>query len=415
VSTLRRHLDDAILAAIALGLSVHAAFFSVTSLGDYPDDGGPAIAALLHGNLRAFGQARPAMGALSLLVRAPFAGLAYLGDPTMTNIYRWGVLPCVLAVAFLGLWLARIARSRGVGLIGQLLIVLLSIDNPLVSSAIILGHPEELLTAALCVGALIAALGQRLTLTTVLLGLALACKQWSVVTVLPILFALERDRVRTLVGALVLAILVTIPELVGSPATYLRNQLFLSHERGAESSALSWWSPFASSSTRYVLIERVLTPVTLQRLPEALVQSLHSLIIGLDAVLAVVIARIRGLPLHRDAAFALLAAVLLLRCTLDTETMPYYHAALFLDLLAWDAFTARRLPLRALSGVALSWALFDRFTPDAVGGMTSSVIYGTAMAVVLVLLLRTLIRDDPARRTHPGRVFRPARTQLSHL
>jgi hypothetical protein len=404
VRILRAHLGDAALLATALVLSVHATL-SATTLGDYPSDGGPALAALLHGNLHSFGQARPAMGDLSLFLRAPFAALAYLGDPTALSIYRWGVLPCVLSVALLGLWLARIARSRGIGLIGQLPIVALSVLNPLTSSAISLGHPEELLTASLCVGALLAAVKQRTVLTVVLLGLALACKQWSVVTILPILFALERGRIRTLVGALALAAVITVPEVVGSPATYLRNQLFLTHEHLTESSAWSWWWPFGSNGTRYVLIEGTRVPVTLHRFPRALVESLHPLIIGLDALIAVIIARVRGLPLRRDDTFALMAVVLLLRCALDTHTMPYYHVALFLDLLAWDALTAKRLPLRALSGALLSWVLFDRLTPSFLGVAPSSILYGGSAAIVLVLLLRTLSTTSPTtRRRIAGRL-----------
>lgn len=404
VRLLRQHLDDAALVALALMLSVHAAF-TVTTFGDYSGDGGPALAALLHGNLRAFGQARPEMGDLSLLLRAPFAALAYVGHPTELSIYHWGALPCVASVAILGLWLARIARSRDVGLIGQLMIVALSVLNPLTSTAIEMGHPEELLTASLCVGALVAALKQRTVLTMVLLGLALACKQWSVVAILPILFALDRGRIRTLIGALALAAVITVPELVSSPATYLRIQMSLALHHRSLSSAWSWWWPLAPNGTRYVLIEGTKVPVTLHRLPLQLVESLHSLIIVLDAAIAVIIARVRGLPLRRDDAFALMAVVMLLRCALDTETMPYYHAALFLDLLAWDAFTAKRLPLRALGGVALSWVLFDRLTPSFLGVAPASILYGISAAAILVLLLRTFITTSaPTRQRIVGRL-----------
>jgi hypothetical protein len=378
-----------VLGGAGLGLAVRAAF-AARGLGDYAEDGGTALTPLLHGDLHAYWTAHPAMGDLSLLVRAPFAALAYLGDPTPLAFYRWGVLPCVASVALLGLWLARIARARGVDRLGQLLIVVLAVANPLTTSAIQQGHPEELLTASLCVGALVAACAQRCVLTGVLLGLALACKQWSVVAVLPVLFALERGRARTLLGALALAALVTAPEVLGAPATFLRNQLALAREHSVESSSWSWWWPLTPSSTRYLTYGGATHAVTLHRLPEALVQSLHSLIIVLDTALALLLARLRGLPLRRDDAFALLAAVLLLRCTLDTETMPYYHAALYLDLLAWDALSTRRLPLRALAGAALSWALFDRFTASFLGVWPSSLLYGAATALIAVALARSL-------------------------
>ena len=97
---------------------------------------------------------------------------------------------------------------------GALVIVLVALVNPLVVSAAELGHPEELLTASLCVAALVAALEDRSLLTIVLLGFALACKQWALVAVLPVLFALERARVRVLLGALATAALLTLPPVL---------------------------------------------------------------------------------------------------------------------------------------------------------------------------------------------------------
>lgn len=399
---LTRHLSDAALVIVAVVISAHLAL-SASTLGDYRGDGGPALAALMHGNLHAFSRAHPAMGDLSLLVRAPFAALAYLGRPTELDIYRWGVLPCVLSVAFLALWLARIARARGTGRVGQTAIVLVALVNPLVASAIELGHPEELMTASLAIGALVAALDCRLVLSAVLLGLALACKQWAVVTILPVLLALDRGRVRAFIGALSAAAIVTVPEVVGAPISYLQNQLFLAHGQGLAPSTYSWWWPPAPARTIHVLVEGSKVPVTGHRLPPAIARSLHALIITLDVVVAAIVARVRGLPLRRDDAFALMAVVMLLRCTLDTETMPYYHAALLLDLLAWDVFAGERLPLRALAGAAVSFVLFDRLTDVATG--LSSLIYGATTIVALILFVRVLA-------TRPSRSSRPVALRL---
>jgi hypothetical protein len=82
------------------------------------------------------------MGAFSLLLRLPFAGLAHLGGPpTQLEVYRWGVFPCVAAIGLLGVWLAEIPRSRGTGLPGQVAIVALAVLNPFVTSAVGLGSP----------------------------------------------------------------------------------------------------------------------------------------------------------------------------------------------------------------------------------------------------------------------------------
>jgi hypothetical protein len=384
-----RHLNSAALACVALLISAHIAF-SVRTLGDYPGDAGPAISALLHGSLRAFDRARPAMGALSLLLRAPFTGLAYIGRPTQLSIYRWGSLPCVLSLALLALWLGRIARVRGAGVLGQWLILLVSLLNPVVSSSIATGHPEELLTSVLCIAALVAALETRALLCTILLGLALACKQWSVLAVLPVLFALDRSRVRALVGALVLAALVTAPEVLGAPVSFLHNQLHLAdHRRGRTTSILSWfWLP-APNRTIHVVVEGVHISLRKHLLPRALVDSAHTLLISVDVLVAAAVARMRGLPLRREDAFALMALVLLLRCTLCLETMPYYHAPLFADLLAWDALRGERIPIRALAAAGASYVLFERIEPVA-GASTTSLCYCAVTVIAAILFLRTL-------------------------
>ncbi|HTB71527.1 MAG TPA: glycosyltransferase 87 family protein [Solirubrobacteraceae bacterium] len=390
-----KHVSDAALVAVALLISVHAAL-AAPMAGDYPGDGGPALAALLHGNLQAFASATPAMGDLSLLIRAPFAALAYVGRPTELEIYRWGVLPCALSVAVLALWLAGIARARGTGVVGQWAIVLVALVNPLVSSAIALGHPEELMTSSLCVGALIVALDGRIVSSAVLLGLALACKQWAVVAVLPVLFALERGRVRALLGALATAAIVTVPEVVGAPMSYLNNQLFLARGEWRVPSTSSWWWPIAPTRVAHVLRDGNTVALTYRRLP-AIADSLHSLIVAVDVLVVAVVARARRLPLRRDDAFALMAIVMLLRCTLDTETMPYFHTALLLDLLAWDALAGERLPLRALAGAAVSYVLFERLSAGPIEA--SSLAYAAATVVALLLFVRTLV----ARASSPVR------------
>jgi hypothetical protein len=399
-----RHFNDAALTLVALMVSAHAAF-SASTLGDYPNDGGPALTALLHGDLRAFAHARPAMGDVSLLVRAPFAAIAYLGHPTQLEIYRWGVLPCVLSVAALSLWLATIARARGIGAVGQWAIVLVALINPLVRSAIVLGHPEELLTSSFCIAALVAALRRRVLLASVLLGLALACKEWAVVGLLPVLFALERDRWRALLGALATAALVTLPEAIASPLSYVHHQLFLARGEGVNPSGLSWWWPFSPSSTTHLIVKGHEIALSNHRLPRSIAYSLHSLIVAADLLVAAIVAWVRGLPLRRDDAFALMAIVMLLRCSLDSETTAYFHTALLLDLLAWDALTCARIPLRALSGAAIGFVIFDRLNSSALLA-PSSIVYGVCTTVALALFVWTLARRE---RRPP----QPARLELS--
>ncbi len=99
--------------------------------GDYPGDAGPALSALAHGNVGGFFSHQPAMGALPQFVRAPFALLAGAFHDSAIGIYRWGDLPCLISVAILAVWLARVAANRGMARSGQVLIVCICMFNPL--------------------------------------------------------------------------------------------------------------------------------------------------------------------------------------------------------------------------------------------------------------------------------------------
>jgi hypothetical protein len=401
VGSLATRLNRGALALAALGLSAHVAL-STGSLGDYPVDARPAIDALLHGDIGAFGRAQPAMGDVSLFVRAPFAAIAYLGTPTEMAVYRWGSLACVLALALVALLLAGVARRRGSGPLAEWAIVLVALLNPTVSSAMTLGHPEELLTASLAVGALLAALDDRALLATVLLGLALACKQWTVVLVLPVILTLERRRVRALLGAASVAVVALLPELVAGPATFVRNQASLSHYPGRLPPPESWVWPFTSVTTLHVTVEGSRVPVTQYALPAALAQSLHAVMIAVNLLFAAVVGVTRRLPLRGDAPFALMSAVLLVRCSIDTMTMPYYYATLLLGLLAWDAARGERIPVRGLTAAAAAYLLFDRLPPAPGTLNTASVLCMACSITAMVFFLRALGWRLPRSRRDVG-------------
>jgi Glycosyltransferase family 87 len=388
VGPLGGRLNKAALVVVALAISVHAAL-SVATLGDYAGDAGPALAALLHGDVHAFGHAHPAMGDVSLLARAPFAAIAYLGAPTTLNIYRWGSLPCVLSVAALALVLAGIARRRGGGPLSEWAIVLVSLINPMVASAIALGHPEELMTASLCIGALVAALEDRAVAAAVLLGLALACKQWALIAIAPVLLALGRERLRALLGALALALLVTLPEALASPAAFLANQLSLAHHASRHPPAQSWLWPLASRTVLHIRLSTTTVPVTVYSLPNAVAQSAHAVMILVNLALAGVVACVRRIPLRRDEAFALMSATLLIRSSLEVSAT-YYYTAFLLGLVAWDALRGERLPIRSLTATVAAYVLLDRMSTAPGTLDAASVLCALCTISAMALFARTL-------------------------
>jgi hypothetical protein len=193
---MRRFLVPALVAALV------AAAYGRAELVDYLwtdyeyANEGP-LRALVHGQLATFLQTAPIEGP-SLLLRAPFALGAWLWGAGDMAIYRMVAVPGLLAGVALAvaLWHLRERLQPRAGL--GLLVVLLAAGNPLTLRALSMGHPEELLGAALCVGAVLAALARKPHLAAVLLGLALANKAWAVLAIGPVLLALDEHRWRVL-------------------------------------------------------------------------------------------------------------------------------------------------------------------------------------------------------------------------
>src|SRR5271169_138788 len=79
---------------------------------DYETEARPAFEALAHGHLIGFLRLAPAYGG-SLVERAPFALLPGLWGGGALAVYRMVALPCLLAVALLGVWLVARMRARG--------------------------------------------------------------------------------------------------------------------------------------------------------------------------------------------------------------------------------------------------------------------------------------------------------------
>src|ERR1035441_2051060 len=121
---------------------------------DYEIEAKPAFDALTHGHVLDFLRLAPAYGG-SLIERAPFALLPGLWGGGQLAVYRMVALPCLLATAVLGVWLVAQMRSTGRPALWRAVALGVCVANPLTLRALELGHPEELLSACLCVAAVL--------------------------------------------------------------------------------------------------------------------------------------------------------------------------------------------------------------------------------------------------------------------
>ncbi len=372
----------ALMGALAAWLSTFSG-----APADWKIDAQPAVEALVHGRVGDYLGAEALMGPFATLVQAPFVALS---GTSGADAYPWAVFPCLLIAGWVGLYLARIAERRGAGRSTQALIAGLILLNPLTFEAIENGHPEEILTAALAVAAVAAAAEHRHRRTAVLLGLAVASKQWAVIAVLPALMALPAARLRTGALAAAVAAALFLPALAASPSSFFGVQ---GQAAGTGQVVTPWsaWYPAATSETEVYRVDGEKLVAEVENAPSIADPLSHPLIVLLAFAVPLAVAWRRGLPLGSSDAFALLALVALLRCVLDPVDNLYYHEPLLLALIGWDAFTARGLPLRSLLGVGIA-ILFWQAWHDLSDPAAFNFVYLAVAAGLGIALLSSLFR-----------------------
>jgi hypothetical protein len=361
--------------------------FRVDDVAEYSYDAGPAIRALINGDVAGFFENQPLMGSFSLLLRAPFALLSKLGDGSDLLAYRLGAVPCVLAAGLLGLYLARLLARRGRSRLLCVLVAAVCVVNPVTFDALALGHPEELLTAALCVGATLAATRGRTMVAAILLGLALASKQWALVAVPPVLLAASTARLRIVVVSALTAALLTLPMVIGHPAGFSETTR---QARSTPSIVGPWnlWWPLVPTEDRVIFegtpSEKV---VTVRAAPSWLREFTHPAIVLLPVGLSLLFWWRRRDPTPDDA-LTLLALFFLLRAVLDPVNNSYYHAPLILTLLALETFTMRRLPVLSAIALAAVWASFHGVVPTLDHALINAFYLAWALPLAGWLALR---------------------------
>ncbi len=385
----RARIADRVLAAIAVAGAVVIALRAPWPW-DYPRDAGPALTAIAHGNLAGFFAQQPAMGALSLYLRAPFVAAAQnWGSGSYMALYRWGAIPCVTSVALAGLWLGRFARRHGSGRLGEVAIVAICLLNPLVHDALQEGHPEDLLTGSLAIGALLAAADGRAVRTAVLAGCAIASKQWALVLLVPAVLILPRAHVRTVVLALSVAGGLTLPMVLGDPGAFRHALIFITTPQ-SHMTVFNWLFPFSPDAFVRVTdvngATRVFTGARVLGIENLLS---HPLIIGLGVAVPLGVWWRQGRRTAAREMFAVAGLVLLLRCVLDPESAPYYHLSILFVLLGLDALAGRRFPTAGLVGSIVAYLVFVRFSAY-LDNPAFNLVYIVATGTAAALLVREL-------------------------
>jgi Glycosyltransferase family 87 len=381
---MRRLIRESALCTLVAGaLSATVGWLALYGFGwnDYELEARPAFEALAHGHVLSFLRLAPAYGG-SLVERAPFALAPGLWGGGQLAVYRMVALPCLLAGAVFAVWLVAHMRTQGHAKLARSVALGLCVANPLTIKALELGHPEELLGACLCVTAVLLAGRDRPLWAGVLLGLAIANKEWALLAIGPVLIALPaKRRLLCLIGA-------------GGTATVVLAPLMLAGSGGFAASAgatvstsstifqpmqVFWFLGHHSSRAVHLLgaakRDFRLAPAWIGPISHPLVIAVALPLTGMlwrGRRRREIISTSDGASQPRSGgpanALLLLALLLLLRCMLDTWDNVYYPLPFVFALLVWEIGAFKRPPVLALSSTVLVWInvwLSMHFSADA--------------------------------------------------
>lgn len=397
---------DALVALVALAVLAHWAL-GVDRWIDFYVEAGPSVTALLNGNLHGFLALAPPYGG-SLLLRAPafaIGGALHLGGATpatlgaagLAGAYRLGTLECMAAVAAFALAVAAYQRDRGRPAIERALLLVVLIANPASAWAIKLGHPEEMLTAALAVSAVFLASRGRVTWAGVLLGVAVASKQWGALAFPVCLAVCPGRRVRFTVAAAASAALVLGPFLLAATTAFVRANQAITSAPSIFRPQQIWWTLHASQLTT---VAGGANDMFVAR-PDALVARYSHPLVAVLAVVAGLAWWGRRRALSPFDALLLFAGVMLLRCLLDPWDSIYYHLAFLFALAVWEASARRRAPVFALAASLLVWLDFQTLPLYASAELVNLAYIAWALPAAILMIAWALALVP--RRTRPAR------------
>ncbi len=393
-----RARENLLVAVLGLGAAVTVGWLTLYGFAwnDYDTEAAPAYAALVAGHLNRFLTLAPAYGG-SLVLRAPFAALPALWGGGALAVYRLAATPCLLASVAFGVWLVARMRATGRGRLARSVALFLCVANPLTLPALEVGHPEELLGAVLCVVAVLLAMADRPLWAGVVLGLAIANKEWAVLAAGPVVLALQHRRPAALAAAGAVTGIVLAPLLLAHASGFAASVGAVATQTGSIFQPWQlWWFLGSHGHVVYGLFGAIKPGY---RTPPGWLGPFPHLLIGALVVpLTAVRMRMRR-PRADGDALLLLALLLLLRCALDPWNTSYYALPFLFALLVWETRARAEPPVLTLAASFAAWAVMQ-WLPNHASADLQALAFA-ALAVPAIALLGLAVYAANALRHAP--------------
>jgi hypothetical protein len=391
LSRLRRNALAIAMSALGI-ISIGWLGFYAFAWNDYENEAKPSVDALISGHVLAALQSAPAYGG-SLIIRAPFALLPDLWGGGAIAVYRMLALPCLVAAAAVAIVVVGGMREDNRSLLARAVLLALFVANPIMIRAGELGHPEELLSAACVIAAVLAAMKGRTVWAGVLLGLAIANKEWALVASGPVLLALPAGRVKALAIAAIVAGAILSPLLLagGGFATQLHAAATVASGSPIFQPWQVWW--FLGPHGHHVRFLYGYAPADNRAAVGWAVALSHPLIVAAGVPLTLLAARMRR---NAHTPLLLLALLLLLRAELDVWDNIYYCLPFILALATWEVRAHACPPVGALAATALTWVSFV-WAPDHLSADRVSLFFLALALPTTVVMLAALYAPSRLR------------------
>jgi hypothetical protein len=395
-----------VLAAVAAAIGLSS---GSNGTGDYGspncadwscDDPSRSLHALVTGDVGGFFRYQPAMGLTSLLVRAPAVAIAHAGGADISGEYQAGAAICLVIATLIVVGLAWLAHRRGASLVAALVALAVWMAAILAARALLLGHPEETLAAALAMAAIALAADGHPLAAGVVLGLAIGTKEWALLVAPAVILAgpaQQWPRVAA-IGALV-AVLAVGVMFVGNTSSFHKAHEGQRSGVNRTVTPASLWFRVGHKD----VVDRRGDLVLYRVFPPAFIGRWCRLFVILFAAIASLIYwRRRGF--NCLAVFALAGFVLLARAVLDTQTFSYHLIPMLMAVPAWEVFALRRLPVVGVATmVAFQLTVHVVSSSESISSNWFNAIFlGWALPLFVLLGIATYRRTPATRWVRPA-------------